>query len=306
MIPLTDMQQQAREFLKHCAAIGLSAQTLTGRRSVLRLLLRYLRQENVKSFLEVQPRHLDAYFVMLFSTGIKPSVRRSRASVIRLFFLWLIENGKLLSNPARNITVPAEDEEPLPPAPLEEQEVGELIVQLPRSSIIDLRNRLHIDLLYSCGLRMSESLHLDLRDIDLCGNILFVRSGKGGKDRALPLMRGVIGCLRDYLAVRRSLLHGPDHGALLLNKSGRRLTQRPFRVWLKRLNQARIGKRPITPHLLRHSIAVHLLRAGADVRYIQEFLGHTNLNTTKIYLRLVPERLKIDYDNAMPEIALVQ
>ena len=153
---------------------------------------------------------------------------------------------------------------------------------------------------------MSESLLLDVRDVDLRRNILFVRHGKGGKDRALPLMRGIIGSLRDYLAVRRSLLRGPDHDALLLNESGRRLTQRQFRIWLKRLNKARTGKRPIHPHLLRHSIAVHLLRAGADVRYIQEFLGHANLNTTKIYLRLVPERLKQDYDKAMPEIALVR
>ena len=299
------MEPHVNEYLKRCAATGLSPATLASRRSGLRLLMRYLRQKNIRSVTEVEPPELDAYFTMLFGSGIKYSVRRSRASIARQFFRWLVESGKVLSNPARDIAVLADDDEPLPAPPLDEQDVNDLIDRLPRLSAIDLRNRLHIDLLYSCGLRMSESLQLDLRDLDLHRNILFVRHGKGDKDRALPLMRGVIGSLRDYMAVRRSLLWGPDHGALLLNKSGRRLTQRQFRVWLKRLNTARIGKRSVNPHLLRHSIAVHLLRAGADVRYIQEFLGHTNLNTTKIYLRLVPERLKHDYDKAMPEIALV-
>lgn len=301
-----EIQAHIQEYLRHCSAIGLAPTTLMSRRSSLRLLLGYLRQRNIRTVSEISPQDIDKYFIHIFESGIKRSVRRSRASIIRLFFKWLVDGGKTLSNPAREIAAPSDDDVVLPVPPLEEEDVNELINQLPRSSATDLRNRLHIDLLYSCGLRMSESVALNVRDLDLHRNILYVRNGKGGKDRALPVMRGVAGSLKDYLAVRRSLVRGPDDGALLLNELGRRLTHAQFRAWLKKLNQARRGKRLVYPHLLRHSIAVHLLRAGADVRYIQEFLGHTNLNTTKIYLRLVPERLKQDYDKSMPEIALLQ
>jgi site-specific recombinase XerD len=106
------------------------------------------------------------------------------------------------------------------------------------------------------------------------------------------------------LLVRRSLLKGPDHGALLLSSIGLRMTDRATRDVFKEINKRRTGKRHVHPHLLRHSVAVHLLRGGADVRHVQEFLGHASLGTTKIYLRLVPGRLKEDYEKSFPAIAV--
>ena len=119
------------------------------------------------------------------------------------------------------------------------------------------------------------------------------------------MMNGVRGALRDYLALRRTLLRGPDRGASFLNSRGQRLKPAGVRCWMRKLNATRVPDAPpVHPHLLRHSFAVHLLRNGADIRHIQEFLGHADLDTTKIYLRLVPGRLKDDYDAAMPEIAV--
>jgi integrase/recombinase XerC len=270
------------------------------------MLIRYLQKKGRTDITQITAQDLDQYFRTIFDAGIKGSVRRSRASITKGFFQSLFDSGRIISNPARHIEVPSERIDILPAPPLNEDEVCHLIEKLPRRNAIDLRNRLHVELLYSCGLRISESLALSVRDIDLQREVLIVRHGKGDKLRQIPLMRGVAGALRDYSAVRRFLLQGPDHGALLLNLQGQRLTQKQFRGWFKELNTNREADRlrPIYPHLLRHSIAVHLLRAGADIRYIQEFLGHSHLNTTKIYLRLVPERLRIDYDNAMPQIAV--
>jgi site-specific recombinase XerD len=211
-----------------------------------------------------------------------------------------------MSDPARDIALPDGGEPDLPAPPMEEHEVAALFESLPRRDVIDLRNRLHLELLYGCALRIQESVSLNLKDIDLANRVLLVRNGKGGKDRVLPLVRGVLGALKDYLALRRSLLHGPDHGALLLSRRGDRLNVATFRMWLAEFNRRRgPGQKRVHPHLLRHSIAVHLLRGGADIRHVQEFLGHSSLETTKVYLRLVPGRLKEDYDRAMPEIAVM-
>lgn len=127
-----------------------------------------------------------------------------------------------------------------------------------------------------------------------------MRAGKGGKDRLLPLMGGSLAAARDYLAVRRDLVRGPDHGALLLGRRGRRVNIKDLGRLLRRASRV-LGFR-VRPHLLRHSIAVHLLRGGTDVRYIQHFLGHSSLDMTKVYLRLVPGHLREDYDEAMPVI----
>jgi len=130
--------------------------------------------------------------------------------------------------------------------------------------------------------------------------------GKNGKVRSMPLMKGVMGALKDYLAVRRSLLKSPDIGILLLSdRSGLPLHPHVFGNWLRAwCKKLRIKKR-VFPHLLRHSIAVHLLQRGADIRYVQSFLSHESIDTTKIYLRMVTGRLKEDYERAMPEIALL-
>src|SRR5665213_1704295 len=110
--------------------------------------------------------------------------------------------------------------------------------------------------------------------------------------------------VEDYLTLRRTLLHGPDHGALFLSRRGDRLGGCTFWQWLRGHAKAVLGEAvKVHPHLLRHSIVVHMLRRGADIRHLQAFLGHADINTTKTYLRLIPEHLREDYDRAMPPLA---
>ena len=203
-----------------------------------------------------------------------------------------------LRDPAADLHLPEPDEEPLPPAPLSEEQVAAVFDTVGRNSVVDLRIRLHLEMLYSCALRNSEAVNLDVADLDPDARTVLVRNGKGGKSRMLPLLAPALNAAADYLALRRELLKGPDTGALLLSPSGRRTPQWWMQDHLFKLSKT-IGFR-VFPHLLRHSIAVHLLRRGADIRYIQQALGHEDLSTTKVYLRLVSGQLREDYDKAMP------
>ena len=292
------------QFLRQGQAEGWRERTVEQYRKRLLALVTYLRERGGVRAADVRPADLDGYILWMQRRGTKEATRSAAAWTIRSFFRWLTQTGKVLSSPAHDIARPRDEELELPPPPLDEAEVGALLDGMPRRHVVDYRNRLHLELLYGCGLRASESITLNLPDLDLDRATVRV-TGKGGKERVLPLPRGVMGALRDYLALRRSLLRGPDEGALLLSqRTGCRLDEGTFRNWMRGLNRARRGAKRVHPHLLRHSIAVHLLRGGADIRHVQEFLGHSSLETTKIYLRLVPGRLKEDYDNAMPEIAV--
>lgn len=219
-------------------------------------------------------------------------------SVLRRFGRWLHTRGHTERDPAVDLQATDPLAEELPPAPLSEAEVSTLLDAIPRETVLDLRNRAHLELLYGCGLRLGESVALSLDDLDL-GQATVRIDGKGGSERLMPLLPVTLRALEDYLALRRTLLRGPDLGRLFLGRYGRPLAAAGFRDWLTQHTRETLGRR-IHPHLLRHSAAVHLLRGGADIRHVQAFLGHADIDTTKIYLRLVPGHLKADYEGAMP------
>jgi site-specific recombinase XerD len=299
------MLHEIDEFCRQRLAEGCSRKTGKAYAERLERMAAFLRERRLARAGDVSPDDLDAYIRRLIAQGLRKESVYAYAGAARAFFRWLARRGKVLADPSREMLIATGDDEPLPEPPLEESEVSDLMESLPRRDVADLRNRLHLELLYGCGLRLGESLALNVRDAEISTRVLHVR-GKGCKERSLPLMGGALSALRDYLALRRTILRGPDHGALLLNRDGKRVTDPGFRRWLTQLNRCRVrqGARAIHPHLLRHSIAVHLLRGGTDIRYIQAFLGHSDLDTTKVYLRLVPGRLKEDYEKHFPEIAI--
>lgn len=243
---------------------------------------------------------LDAYLLTMVDRGLSRATIQGSVGVLRMLGQWLAERGRVLRDPSTMLQVVRVGMEPLPPAPLSEEQVAAVFDAIPRRHVIDLRNRFHLELLYSCGLRNAEAVHLDLTDVDLDRRTVLVREGKLGKSRLLPALTGTLTAAADYLAMRRELLRGPDHGALLLDHRGQRVNEGYIAGWLKWMTRKLDFH--AHPHLMRHSIAVHLLRRGADIRHIQQFLGHADLDTTKIYLRLVPGHLREDYDKAMPPL----
>ncbi len=286
------------EYIAYRAASDWSPQTVRHGRSTLRRFVAFLIGRGHQRWSSVTGDDCTAFIQYLMERGLVRASRDSAAWMVRGFGQWLTAKGYALSDPTTVMVVLEDDEQPLPPPPLSEQQVAALFDAIPRVSVVDVRNRLHLELLYSCGLRNNEATMLDVRDLDIEARTLFVRHGKGGTARALPLMPGTLVAGSEYLVLRRELLSGPDHGALLLSLWGRRLQPYYMQRWLSAVSRT-IGFR-MHPHLLRHSIAIHLLRQGADVRHIQHFLGHASLETTKIYLRLVPGHLREDYERAMP------
>ncbi len=298
------MQREVDDYVAQRKAERLMPATLARDVEALGRYVRFLKHRGCRRWVDVTPADLDALLADLAARGRKRATMTGTASILRCFGTWLQERGKVLRNPARDLPIPDDIIPELPKPPLEDAQVADIIDRLPRRSVRDLRNRAIIEVMYGCGLRLNEVVMLDMAhlDLDLAHRTLFVDNGKGGKDRILPLMSGALGALRDYLALRRSLLAGPDSGAVFLNHRGQRINRSAVKGWIRFLSGKHPDKPPFHAHLFRHSIAVHLLRRGADIRHIQEFLGHARLDTTKVYLRLVPGHLKEDYDEAMPEI----
>jgi integrase/recombinase XerC len=277
-----------------------SPRTVASRRWVLERVARWLTRRGHRRWATVGGSDFDAYLLTLVERGQRRSSVQAQATAIKPFGAWLMRQGRVLRDPAALLHAGGAGEEPLPPPPLTEGQVAALFDLVPRRQVVDLRTRLHLELLYSCALRNAEAVALDVSDIDLTARTVLVREGKMGKSRLLPLLTGGLLAASEYLALRRELLRGPDHGALLLDRHGRRLSAMVIWRWLHRASQ-RLGIHAY-PHLLRHSVAVHLLRRGADIRHIQHFLGHSDLETTKVYLRMVPGHLREDYDKAMPAL----
>jgi integrase/recombinase XerC len=287
-------------YVTYCAATSWAPRTVKSNHPRLNRMVRWLRHRGIRRWADVMAADLDALMLDLIDEGLAYGTRNNYAWLLRTFGDWLAQRGRVLTNPASDLDVMEDDEAPLLPAPLSEEQVRLLFELMPSATAIDLRNRLHAELLYGCALRLTETLHLNV--LDLGERTVFVRGGKGDKDRVVPMMRGVLSSVKDYLAVRRELLRGPDHGILLLGRNGQRLEQKVIGRVMARVSKI-LGIH-VHPHLLRHSLAVHLLRNNVDVRIIQEILGHAQLDTTKVYLRLVPGDLREDYDKAMPPIAV--
>lgn len=243
---------------------------------------------------------MEAVLHYLHTSGYARATMNGFMSDARCFFRWLYQAGKILTDPTNTLAGGQFPEAPLPPPPLSELDMIQFIDAIPQKHVIDIRNRAIVELLYGCGLRISECLALELKSLDMQKRTVFIE-GKGGHERMMPLMSGAFTALKQYLTLRKTLLRGPDAEWLFISRRGNRLSPVTFGKWMTKHGHTVFGpERRVFPHLLRHSIAVHLLRGGADIKHVQTFLGHADMNTTKVYLRLLPGHLREAYDRSMP------
>jgi len=200
-------------------------------------------------------------------------------------------------NPADGLRGPRQDKKL--PHFLSVEEIGRLLEAPPASDPAGLRDRAILETLYSAGLRVSELTGMNVDDLDLDSSTITVR-GKGKRERLALLGGAALQAIRDWLAQRETLTLGTKRPAVFLNQRGGRLTSRSVgRLLEKYLAQAGLDPRT-SPHTLRHSFATHLLDRGADIRGVQELLGHRNLTTTQIYTHVTTQRLRESYDKAHP------
>jgi site-specific recombinase XerD len=238
-------------------------------------------------------RELRHFAGVVSERGAAKSTVARKLAAIRTFYRQLVERGELSANPADLVSSPKKDS--YLPRVLKPAEVAELLERIPASTPLDVRDRAMLELAYAAGLRAEELVNLDTSDVDPDGEQVRVE-GKGGRTRVVPAGEHAWRALERYLARARAALDGGDSEALFLSKSGRRLSTSDVRRRL-RLQARRAG---ITPHTLRHSYATHLLEGGADLRAIQELLGHASIATTQTYTRVESGRLKTVYARSHP------
>jgi len=244
---------------------------------------------------------LRRYAAALASRRLAPATLARKLASIRAFYRILVEHGFVGANPADLLATPRQAQRL--PSVLKPAEVSELLDRIPATTPLELRDRALFELAYGCGLRAEELVSLEVTGIDFDGEAVRVE-GKGGKTRVVPAGEPALKAVARYLERGRPALLGPAGGeeepALLLSKSGRRLSssdvRRRLRVWAR--HAAAQGR--VHPHALRHSFATHLLEGGADLRAIQTLLGHASISTTQVYTRVESARLRAAYARSHP------
>jgi integrase/recombinase XerC len=227
-------------------------------------------------------------------------VARSLAAV-RSLYRWLAQEGVVEQNPAALVSTPKLPQK-LPRVPTIEEMNNVLDGQMPEVAAFPERDRMMFELLYGCGIRNSELIGINLDDIRLSAEAILIR-GKGKKERYVPFGDSVKSALTSYLPVRQQVLakHKKNTNALLINRRGGRLTTRSVGRIVKRVAVAKGLSPDVHPHTLRHAFGTHMLEEGADLRAIQELLGHAQLSTTQKYTQVSLADLMAVYDKAHPK-----
>jgi integrase/recombinase XerC len=296
------MEEAVAEFLRYLSVEkNASALTIKSYREDLGQALDYLRSQGVKGGPEaITTRHLRAFLVWLHERAYAKTTIARRLAAVRSWLRFLCRRGVLTTNVADGLRGPRLDKKL--PRFLPEPEIGRLLEAPTDASPLGLRDRALLEALYSAGLRVSEVTGLNLADIDVAEGSATIR-GKGKRERLAFFGDQAKEALERWLAVRGSVLADRPKAAreaVFLNKNGTRLTPRSVARIVGKHTQAQ-GLDPSTsPHSLRHSFATHLLDHGADIRSVQELLGHRSLTTTQIYTHVTTGKLQENYRKAHP------
>ncbi len=291
------MKTEIDQFLRYLAAErNVSPHTLEAYRSDLAQFREFVEQERGSGATVDAVDHLliRRFMALLHKDHRKSSIGRKLAA-IRAFYKYLLRMGIVGKNPAELVSTPQKEKKV--PFHLNIDEVTAL-VEAPRDSdILGLRDRAILETLYSCGVRVSELTGLSVVNLDLEGGLVRVL-GKGGKERIVPLGSYARTSISAYLSARKST---PCDAPLFLNARGGRLTRRSVARIVDRYILKIAAMKKISPHTLRHTFATHMLEGGADLRSIQELLGHASLSTTQKYTHVSVDRLMEVYDRAHPK-----
>ncbi|MHC4423462.1 MAG: tyrosine recombinase XerC [Planctomycetota bacterium] len=254
-------------------------------------------------FISVDVNTVRAYLAFLNERQYSRATVARKLGTLRSFYKFLVKRNKISSNPLMAVRTPKQEKKL--PRFLEYEEVKTLLETPPMDSWLGARDRAILETLYSTGIRVSELVALNMDDVDFLGEVVRVR-GKGKKERIAPISSSALQVIQHYMEFRNKRAQSNsnfDSKVLFVNKHGRRLSTRSVRRKMdKYLKMA--GLDPgISPHTLRHSFATHMLNNGADLRSVQELLGHQSLSTTQVYTHLTTGKLKEVYQNAHPREA---
>ncbi len=261
----------------------------------------FLKTNSFGSLLNLKMNYGRYFLSFLHSSGYKPRTIARKMSSLRSFYKFLMREGKIEANVFDEVSSPKPDK--TLPKLVYYSELDNLFDAIDVSNEIGKRDYAILETLYGTGIRVSELCSIRIQDVDFYNSSVIVM-GKGGKERYLPIYNNIKSALLDYLEFSRNeLLKKSKKGVtdiLFLNYRGGPLTPRGVRVILNDINSNTANNLKISPHMLRHSFATHLLDNGADLRSVQELLGHANLSTTQIYTHVSKEQIKEEYTKYHP------
>jgi integrase/recombinase XerD len=298
------MKENIESFLNYLAVEkGFSQNTGFAYRNDLYQLASFVEEEAARrgstpSWPSFGRQGILSYLLNLKERNYAATTIARKVAAMRSFFDFMVNEGNIKENPSQDIASPKVGR--ALPKPISFSQVRRLIDEPARQSKSEAqRDTAILHLLYASGMRVSELVSLNLNDVDLVGG--FVRCfGKGHKERIIPIAPRAAQTVDEYLkALRPRLAHSPEESALFLNARGERLTRQGLWQILKEYAKS-VELEGITPHTLRHSFATHMLSGGADLRSVQELLGHANISTTQVYTHLTTDHIRQTYEKSHP------
>lgn len=269
---------------------GLAANTLAAYRRDLAAFAQWLRNGPDKDLTQADTSDIQDWFSARHA-GTRPSTANRRLSVLRRYYLWALRQGVISRDPC--LSLRAAKQAARFPKTLSESQVDALLQAPVHQEDRGLRDRAMLEILYATGLRVSELVELAVLDVSLTEGVVRVNAGKGGKDRLVPLGQEAMHWIERYLETARPSLLGPRRSdALFVTGRGGAMTRQSFWLIVKKYALRADIHAPLSPHVLRHAFATHLLNHGADLRVVQMLLGHADISTTQIYTHVARERLK--------------
>lgn len=275
----------------------VSFHTLRSYSSDLSMFSEFFQSKGVK---EIKYFDLRKYLAHLKTSDYSKNTIARKISALRSWFKFLQQDGYIDENPAGSLSTPRIDKKL--PKFLSEEEMKSLL-EISPETLLDYRDKAILEVLYSTGMRVTELISLDIDDVDFIGGIIKVK-GKGSKERLVPIGDKALISIRKYLEARsEENIPANRRGrksVLFLNKNKKRISARSVRRIINKHILRTSRKRNISPHSLRHSFATHMLNRGANLRVVQELLGHKSLSTTQIYTHISTSKLKSEYDKRHP------
>lgn len=283
-------------FREHLASERrLSAHTISNYLRDLEALRQWCIRQQLTDWARPDSQHVRVFAAHSHAGGLKPRSVQRRLSAVRTFFEFLVREGQRRDNPGKDVRAPKAGRQL--PHTLDVDMMGRLLALQPRDDL-ERRDLAIMELFYSSGLRLAELVGLNLTDLDLADRTVRV-TGKGSKQRIMPVGRAAVTALRAWLAVRTGMAANTET-AVFVARNGRRIGAR--NVQLRVAGHARTQGLPlgVHPHLFRHSFATHLLESSRDLRGVQELLGHANISTTQVYTHLDFQHLARTYESSHP------
>jgi integrase/recombinase XerC len=274
-----------------------SSHTYNNYRKDLNLFAEFLQTKDIQQWQDVDYRLVSSFAAQRFRQGKKGNTIQRELSSIRSFYNYLLRQRVVTNNPAVEVKAP-KSEKKLPKT-CDTEQIEQLLKSSPEDNPLKTRDLAMFELMYSSGLRLAELVSLDVQDINLQQRQMVV-TGKGNKTRYLPVGRKAISALNKWLDTRFQFIKMSNEQAIFISQHGKRLSHRSVQARLNSLIKNQALSMHVSPHMLRHSFATHLLESSSDLRAVQELLGHADISTTQIYTHLDFQHLAQVYDQAHP------